>query len=203
MSREGTWNPGKGISEPSYGVHRPSEAGPSTPSPRIEDGDDSDRPNTPPPYSGPTTPSMTAPTNGQLQTTFPGLPRLDYQLYSPQSFTLSSDQTTITSYQPRYSTYPISLVSIIQRLATVPPKPQIRIVGKSHDVRIDFDVRLNLMNMIIPEEDMKERMNYLRVIGPGEIGFRGEIKETLLPTVSGGLEGWARKFCEDPNSIKQ
>jgi hypothetical protein len=76
-------------------------------------------------------------------------------------------------------------------------------VGKSSDGTIDFDVKLNLMNLIVPDEDRKGRMNYVKVIGPGEMGFRGEVKETTAPAVTGGLEEWARKFCEDSSSIKQ
>jgi len=199
MAREEQTIPRKGVSEPNHEVCRPSESGPSS-APQTDVPND-DRPNTPPPYSGPTTPAMIVPSTPQIQPAYPGLPKLDYQLYSPQTFTLSSDQTTITSYQPRFSIYPIALVSLIQALATVPPKPQIRIVGGSPDGTIDFDVKVNLMNLIVPE-DKKGRMNYIKLIGPGEIGFRGKIKETTAPTVTGGLEEWARIYCEDSSSIK-
>jgi len=59
----------------------------------------------------------------------------------------------------------------------------------------------SLGSLIVP--DTENRMNYVKIIGPGESGFRGEIKETTLPAVAGGLEEWARKFCEDASSIKQ
>lgn len=84
----------------------------------------------------------------------------------------------------------------------MPPKPHVRILGKSADGSIDFDVKLNMMNLIIPD-DLKRRMNYVKVIGAGEVGFRGESKESTVPTVIGGLEEWARRFCEDGSSIKQ
>lgn len=58
------------------------------------------------------------------------------------------------------------------------------------------------MNLIVPD-DVKRRMNYVRVIGPGESGFRGDIKETTAPSITGGLEAWAKRFCEDGSSIKQ
>jgi hypothetical protein len=198
--------PQKGLSEPSYAVHRPtSEAGPSSPrpvpSPQTQEHEHDDRPNTPPPYSGPTTSSMSIPQAPAPQLNYPGLPRLEYRLYSPESFTLSADCTTLTSYNPRLSTYPAALVSLIQQLATVPPKPQIRIVGKSGDT-IDFDIKLNMMNLFVPDQE-KGRMNYVKVIGAGELGFRGDTKETTAPTVTGGLEEWARRFCEDGSSIKQ
>lgn len=194
--------PRKGLSEPSYAVNRPSDAAPSSSqSPVI---DDDDRPNTPPPYSGPTTAAMSQPQPIQSQPHFYGLPRLDYKLYTPATFTLSSDSTTITSYEPRFSTYPTALVSLIKSLATVPPKPQIRIVGKSGGGtgEIDFDVKINLMNLIVTD-DIKSRMNYVKIIGPGDVGFRGDNSQTTTPTITGGLEEWARLFCEDTGSIKQ
>jgi hypothetical protein len=144
---------------------------------------------------------MSLPTAPQPQPSYPGLPHLNYAIYSPQGFTLSTDQTTITSYELRLSTYPTALTSLIQKLASVPPKPQVRIQGKSHG-DVDFDVRVNMMNLIVPEEERKGRMNYVKVIGNGEMGFRGESRESTLPTRTGGLEEWARVYCEDPSSIK-
>ena len=193
----------KGYAEASYAVNRPSDAGPSSPrSPEADDDDE--RPNTPPPYSGPTTSSMSQPQPVQSQLHYPGLPRLEYRLYTPATFTLSSDSTTITSYEPRFSTYPTALVSLIQSLATVPPKPQIRILGRSAggSGEIDFDVKINLMNLIVAD-DIKRRMNYVKIIGPGDRGFRGELTETTSPSLTGGLEEWAQLFCKDTGAIKQ
>ncbi len=80
-------------------VHRPSaSSGPSTSSitsslTHVQSDNteyEDERPNTPPPYSAPTTASMVvAPTGPPQQPTYPGLPRLDYRLYSPKTFTLS------------------------------------------------------------------------------------------------------------------
>lgn len=191
----------KDYAEHSYAVNRPADAGSS--SQQAQEIEDNDRPNTPPPYSGPTSPSMSQPQPVQSQSQYPGLPRLEYKLYTPATFTLSSDATTITSYEPRYSTYPTALVSLIQSLATVPPKPHIRIVGKSTGYEvIDFDVKINLMNLIVTD-DIKRRMNYVKLIGTGDVGFRGETSQTTAPSVTGGLEEWARLFCADSASIKQ
>jgi hypothetical protein len=190
----------KGYSEASYAVNRPSDADPSSSHP--PEIDDDDRPNTPPPYSAPTTTSMSQPQPVEAQLLYPGLPRLEYRLYTPATFTLSSDATTITSYEPRLSTYPAALVSLIQSLATVPPKPQIRITGRGAGGEPDFDVKLNLMNLIVAD-DLKRRMNYIKIIGPGDMGYRGETSETTSPSVAGGLEEWARLFCGDKASIKQ
>ncbi|TVY30300.1 hypothetical protein LHYA1_G001605 [Lachnellula hyalina] len=196
--------PRKGISEPSYTVHRSSnsDAGPSTSIPNQEPHDDHDRSNTPPPYSGPTTPSMSAPRAPPPQNiTHPGLPHLDYRLYAPSTFLLSADKSEIKSYETRLSTYPNALVSLIQSVATVPPKPHVRIVGKSSDGTVDFDVTMNAMNLIVPDADRKGKMNYVRIIGPGETGFRGDTKETLAPDL-GNLDNWARSYCADTSAIK-
>jgi len=199
----------KGISEPSYAVYRPSEdeAGPSYASNTNLEEDDNERPNTPPPYSGPTTLSMIAPPSLPLQQQtryHPGLPKLNYQFYSPPNFTLSQDKITITSHDPRLSIYPAALISLINGLSTLPPKPIVQIRGvNSNTLTVDFDIKINLMNLIIPDDDPKRRMNYVRLIGPGEKGFRGDIKETMGPNVEGGLQEWARLYCEDRSSLKQ
>jgi len=97
----------------------------------------------------------------------------------------------------------MALVSLIQSLATVPPKPQIRIVGKSSSHgEVDFDVKINLMTLIATD-DVKRRMNYVKLIGPGDVGFRGETSQTTTPSVTGGLEEWAQLFCADTALIKQ
>ena len=46
-------------------------------------------------------------------------------------------------------------------------------------------------------------MNYVRTIQPGELGFRGDYKQTTVPTITGGLEEWTRRFCADTSAIKQ
>ncbi|KAH8590083.1 hypothetical protein B0O99DRAFT_691928 [Bisporella sp. PMI_857] len=195
--------PQKGISEPSYAVHRPetsaeaSSAGPSASQEQHQD----DGSNTPPPYSGPTSPSLNLPSQSVSSISHhPGLPRLNYALYAPPTFSLSSDAATLTSQDPTLSVYPAKLISLIQSLASIPPKPIIRITGRCNDT-LDFDVKINCMNLIIPE-DTKRRMNYVKTIGHGETGWRGDTKETTTPTVTGGLEEWARKYCADQSSIK-
>lgn len=192
--------PRKGVSEPSYAVHRPSnsntEASTSISSPEHHDDD---RPNTPPPYSGPTTPVPRSEPQQPLH--YPGLPRLDYRYYAPSTFVLSADKKEIKSYDHRLSTYPTALLSLIHSVATVPPKPHIRIIGKS-DGSVDFDIKMNAMNLIVADSDSKSKMNYVKIIGPGEAGFRGDIKETLAPSRP-DLESWARAYCEDSSAIKQ
>jgi hypothetical protein len=61
------------------------------------------------------------------------------------------------------------------------------------------------MNLIVPEGSAKGgsgRMNYVKVIGPGEVGYRGDFKKSSFPEKA-GLEEWCRSYCEDSASIKQ
>jgi hypothetical protein len=192
--------PRKGISEPSYAVHRPtiSEPGPSNHN-EDEHIQADHRSHTPPPYSGPASPKPITQTP-QNQITYPGLPKLDYQLYLPPSFKLSSDQKTITSYDLALNTQRTALLTLIQKLAYMPPKPQIRITGGSFN-DLDFDIKLNMMNLIIPEGE-KKRMNYIQTIPDGEVGWRGRTKKMAGPNLE-GLEQWVRNYCEDDASIKQ
>lgn len=66
---------------------------------------------------------------------------------------------------------------------------------------VDFDVKINMMSLIVPEEPIN-RMNYVKIIGDGEKGFRGDVKETTTPKVS-SIDEWAKRYCEDPSTIKE
>jgi hypothetical protein len=201
-------------------VYRPpsSEAGPSSPSagmlsPEIYNEENLYDINTPPAYSGPTSPPpSTVPTGPRQIPVYPGLPRLDYSLYSPATFTLSSDATTLKSYSPTLSIYPTGLIPLIKSLASVPPKPQVRIYGTQwvgpetnvSDANTDFDIRLNIMNLIVPTEE-NCKMNYLKIIEKGEMGYRGGTKKSdggKGVQELGSLEDWAKIFCSDPAAIK-
>lgn len=186
----------KGISEPSQAVHRPTGAEPGQ---RIQDDDDHQHINTPPPYSGPSSPPTARP---PARPSYPGLPLLNYSLYSPPHFKLSSDETTVTTYKPEPNIYPAVLSSLLQSQASVPPKAQIHIKGTSAG-RMDFHIKLNMMSLLVGDNAPKERWNYLKVIDNGELGWRGDIKMTSEPNINGGLDEWARRYCADNSSIKQ
>ncbi|PKS11589.1 hypothetical protein jhhlp_003354 [Lomentospora prolificans] len=170
------------------------------------DLDDLEEPSaTPPPYSGPTT-EIALPPNQRRNRNgpqfYPGLPRIDYQLYSPPLFELSSDCTTLSSKAPYLSSAANALVELIRSQASVPPKPQIHIVG-TRNRKVDFDIKFNLMSTIIPD-DPKQRMDYVRCVSNGEVAYRGGAKPDVLPEVGGdgGLEEWCRRFVEDPAQVK-
>lgn len=57
------------------------------------------------------------------------------------------------------------------------------------------------MNLIVPEDE-KRRMNYVKLIGKGETGYRGDFKKSSFPEKA-GLEDWCRGYCEDSAGIKQ
>lgn len=158
------------------------------------------QPATPPPYSGPSSGAQerSAPRGPQR---FPGLPQLDYRLYSPPLFELSADKTAIKTTAPYLSANATALVSLIRAQSTVPPKPQIHITGQ-RGRKIDFAVKLNLMSLLVPD-DPRRRMDYIRCVGHGEMAMRGGPKPSLEPDVGdGGLEEWARAFVKDQASVK-
>ncbi|KAK2612868.1 hypothetical protein QQS21_001148 [Conoideocrella luteorostrata] len=161
----------------------------------------------PPPYSGP---SSSREIEGQRdeETTvgkniirYPGLPKLDYKVYSPPLFKLSSDSTTLYSKAEYLSSNVAALVSLVRTQSAVPPKPQIHVRG-SRGRRIDFDIKLNLMSLLIPDDE-RLRMDYIRCVGEGEATHRGGIRPDVLPEVGeGGLEEWCQRFVEDQSSVK-
>lgn len=166
-----------------------------------------------PPYSGPASASQLAlltPTQQTTQTRsnkprkYPGLPPLNYDLYLPPLFELSTDCTTLKSTAPHLSASASALAALVRAQATVPPKQQIHIVGDSHGLQ-DFALRLNLMHLLVPDRQ-QQRMDYLRCVAPGESALRGGAggRPSLEPGDGPGLdlEGWARRFVEDASPVK-
>ena len=168
--------------------------------PANEVQDDYQHIGTPPPYSGPSNPLAATRSAPQL---FPGLPNLNYALYLPASFKLSSDETTISSCKPELSTYPATLNSLIQYQATIPPKAQICIKGTAAHGPVDFELKLNMMSLLVGHSDQRERWSYLKVVEDGQMAFRGGLKESTEPRLTNGINAWVRRFCEDKAAIKQ
>ncbi|CAK7264220.1 hypothetical protein SEPCBS57363_000970 [Sporothrix epigloea] len=138
---------------------------------------------------------------------YPGLPYIDYRLYSPPLFDLSPDKTAIKSLAPYLSATASALVNLIHTQATIPPKPLIHIQG-NRGSNIDFSVKANLMPLLI-SEDPRRRMNYVRCVGRGELAMRGgnSSKPSAFPEIessdaSSAIEAWCRRFVEDPASVK-
>ncbi|KAJ4243566.1 hypothetical protein NW762_014758 [Fusarium torreyae] len=163
---------------------------------------------TPPPYSGPSTVANGVSTStsdlesaSKGPTRYPGLPHLDYRLYSPPLFKLSNDSKTLSSRAEYLSSKPTALVALIRAQASVPPKPQIHVRG-SRGRKVDFDIKLNLMSLLVPDDE-KNRIDYIRCVGETELAYRGGVKPDVLPEVGdAGLDEWCRRFAEDPASVK-
>lgn len=134
---------------------------------------------------------------------YPGLPVLDYRQYSPPMFELTADSTTITSKATYLSENAKALSSLLRNLATVPPKPQILIRG-TRNRRVDFNIRLNLMSLLVPENP-SHRMDYLRCVSRDEMAYRGSNEPSLKPELRAGedgLEGWCARYVADQSSVK-
>ncbi|KAM3084143.1 hypothetical protein ACMFMF_001500 [Clarireedia jacksonii] len=192
----------KGYFEPSYPTSNGAEAGPSTTQDQSDfldedSGNDHDI-STPPAYSAPHIPSQ-PPTRPARQPSapLPGIPNLPYSYYQPPTFTLSSDKTKITSTAAHLN-HPSALLPLLHSLCALPPKPMVHIVGRREFV--DFDIKMNLMSLIVGEG--KAKMNYMKVIKWGEKGWRGGSKEAEAPHLD-GLEDWVKMYCGDGSAVKE
>ncbi|CAN8103078.1 unnamed protein product [Discula destructiva] len=194
---------------PSSPLNVASAAGDSMPSSSANTkGDSNHVPSTPPPYSGPVS-VVRAPTQQSTYFSasgpppkYPGLPLLNYHLYSPPLFELSADCTTLKSTAPYLSSNASALIDLLRAQSTVPPKPQVHITGRRGGPhhRPDFALKLNLMPLLVPDDPVK-RMDYIRCVGAGEPALRGGVKPSLEPELE-GLEAWARRFVEDGAQVK-
>ncbi|KAH0434335.1 hypothetical protein CcaCcLH18_05448 [Colletotrichum camelliae] len=160
---------------------------------------------TPPPYSGPShfseTNVSTRARESQGPTYYPGLPRLDYKLYSPPNFSLSNDCIVLSSKSDHLSANANALLSLVRTQASIPPKPLIHMKG-TRGRKVDFDIKLNLMGLLVPD-DTSKRMQYIRCVSEGEMAYRGGVKPDVIPEVGDReLEEWCRRFVEDPAQVK-
>lgn len=133
--------------------------------------------------------------------TFAGLPKVDYRQYSPPLFQLSQDCTTLSSRTTHLATNAKDLAAFMRSQALVPPKPQVHVKG-TRRTTVDFDIRVNLMGLLVPE-DPRQRIDYVRCVGDDDLALRGGQKPALIPRVGdGGLEEWCRLFVEDAADVK-
>lgn len=162
----------------------------------------------PPPYSSPVVLPTTVhdqPRSSRYPRSIPSLPNLDYSKYLIPDCTVSKDGTTIATYHPSFSTDPRALTRFIQEQASLPPLPYIHIVGGSREAVMmqqpDFNIKLNMLRYFVPTQS--NGWNYLRLVGDNEIAFRGKHTQTTTPVVKGGIEDWARRFCNESSSQKR
>jgi hypothetical protein len=133
--------------------------------------------------------------------------QFDLRQYQIPHFTISEDQTTVTTTSPLYTSNPGALIELLQHQAALPPKPLVRIKGTHSEygasygpIRTDFDLTMNLMPLIVRAGT--DKWNYLRILSPGENCFRvggmlASEKEDM------GLDEWARRFCDDQAASKR
>ncbi|CAK7227096.1 hypothetical protein SCUCBS95973_006426 [Sporothrix curviconia] len=200
----------------------PSRAGPAGPAAAGPAANHAEDEHAPPLYSGPASPAHEAALERQPGTAanaaavaaqkkafprYPGLPHIDYRLYSPPLFELSLDKTAIKSMAPYLSATASALANLVRTQATIPPKPLIHIQG-NRGSKVDFSVKVNLMPLLI-SEDPRRRMNYVRCVGRGELALRGGTskKPSALPEVESSdagsaIDAWCRRFVEDQASVK-
>lgn len=129
---------------------------------------------------------------------------MDYRLYSPPLFKLADDCSSISSNAPYLSANVSALANMIRQQASIPPKPTVHVTGM-RGRKTDFDIKLNLMFLVVPD-DPKARMDYTRCVGADELAFRGGTKPDMVPHVGdlhdSRIEEWCRRFIEDPAPAK-
>ncbi|KAI2635999.1 hypothetical protein GGS21DRAFT_538881 [Xylaria nigripes] len=159
----------------------------------------------PPPYPGPSDNAVDSqcPTVPRAPQHYTGLPVLDYRLYLPPLFELSTDCTNITSKSAHLSENANALSSLIRSLATVPPKLHIVIHG-SRGEYTDFKVQLNLMSLLVPDNP-QDRMDHLRFVARDEIAYRGGREPSINPSLrvsKDEMQAWCARFVEDQSPVK-
>jgi hypothetical protein len=187
---------------PSQAVHRPAEAARAHIFPQaVDEGINGQHTSTPPPYSGPASPSAQRPSASPPNR---ALPQLNYALYAPPNFKLSDDETTITTYRPEPNQYPAALISMIRSQSALPPKLQLHIKGTSLSGALDFHLKLNLMHLLVGHpSDPSQRWNYLQCPEPSQINWPIPKSMTMENPPPTGIALWAALYCADHSSIKQ
>jgi hypothetical protein len=115
---------------------------------------------------------------------------------------LSKDQTTVVTTSPKYNWSAPDLKRLLDRHVTLPPHPQIRIVGK-HNSSVDFDIKLSMLRYITRSAADGPSWNYVRIAGDSELAFRGGKVENTVPIVKGGLEEWVNRFVAEESKEKR
>lgn len=153
----------------------------------------------PPTYTGPSPSSSRTPTSAPSSSVGPAaaLVPIDFSLYPIPGAILSKDRTTITVNDPKYSFNTQALLDLIQTQSKLPPHPQIRIVGEDFSQR--FDIRISMLRYIVrpPDSRGSSNWNYVKLIGNGEVGWRGGREQSTFPAPNAGLKGWVSRYTGD------
>lgn len=153
----------------------------------------------PPSYTGPSPSSSQSPTAAPSPSAGPAaaLIPIDFNLYRIPGAILSKDRTTITVNEPTYSSNAQALLDLVQTHSKLPPHPQIRIVGE--DFSQSFDIRISMMRYIVrpPDSRGSSNWNYIKMISPGEVGWRGGREQSTFPAPNAGLKAWVSRYTGD------
>ena len=160
----------------------------------------------PPVYSGPSTLalSISRPAPSFQRSLVAGLPDLPWSKYQVPDATLTSDYTTITTTCPRYSSDPRALEAFLRDQASLPPKPSVRILGRSVEGFKDFDIWLNMMHYIIRRDGQTRQWNYVQVENDSVIGARRKRNNGAnnVGNDSDGLKDMVERYCDEKSVNK-
>ena len=163
----------------------------------------------PPIYSGPSIPqiSSNAPHSSLQQSLIAGLPDIAWSKYQIPESTISGDSTTITTTYPLYSSDPRVLESFLRDQATLPPKPHVRILGRSDMAETkDFDIWLNLMHYIVRRGGQSQQWNYVQVDNndgaPSTKPKRARSAGNVNQREGDGLKDLVERYCDDKAMVK-
>ena len=163
----------------------------------------------PPSYTGPSQSSISIPTTASPQTspTVPGMPPVDFSLYRIPGAVVSKDLMTCTTNIAQYSWSASALLDLLQTQSKLPPHPQIWIRGTREGFgnEFDFDIRISMLRYITREPDSRggSGWNYVKLIEPSEMGWRGGKQESRAPHLRGGLKEWISRFVAEESKDKR
>jgi hypothetical protein len=158
----------------------------------------------PPAYSEVSIPIVSRPAPNQHRQRLaatPGLPTADILSYRPAEATLSSDESIVTIQDELLASNKDALAAFISAQAALPPRAQIRITGYQDGFSgPDFDIRINMMSYFL--QPGSASWNFVKLVEPREMAFRGSTTKTIDPHVDGGLAEWTKKFCKSQTTAK-
>jgi hypothetical protein len=99
---------------------------------------------------------------------------------------------------------PTALSRFSNAQAALPPRPEIQKTGVHNaygESRTDFDIRVNIMRYLIRKLG-DGPPNYVKMVEPKELAFRGDAVKSAVPHAGGGLRDWAEMFCRDASADK-
>ena len=132
-------------------------------------------------------------------------PTIDFAAYAIRGSSFSKDTSSRTLHHASLCSDPAALEKLLEAQLSLPPIPVIRIRGHRREVegREDFDLRLNLLPLILRGPHGGRDWHHIKCLEKGELGLRGTgTTEGVTPSIEGGLRAWVHRFCEDRSQHK-